>query len=164
LPRTRFFAAGQILLLIPLSACERRMRRTGGPGIIPFELAGTPERSRKIMDTWGPRGQSAARVSLLLDYPYLVTYAGLQVAGCRWASTRLRSTGASALADAGRLVAPLQVAAGAFDAAENTTLLAILAGRDGRLPGLARFFASVKFGLLGLGWLYQGAGFVSRFR
>jgi hypothetical protein len=161
-PRTRILAAGQILLLIPLSACERRMRRTGGPGIIPFELAGTPERSRKIIETWGPSGQAAARVSLLLDYPFLLTYSGLQLDGCRSASRRLRRAGATALADAGRVIAPLQLAAGAFDAAENTTLLAILAGRDGRLPGLARFFASVKFALLGLGWLYVAAGLLSR--
>src|SRR3954447_6954291 len=110
-PRTRVLAAGQILLLIPLSACERRMRRTGGPGIIPFELAGTPERSRRIMETWGRSGQRAARSSLILDYPYLVTYSGLQLEGCRWASRRLRGAGATALADAGRAIAPLQLAA-----------------------------------------------------
>lgn len=155
------FGAGQILLLVPLLALERRMLRTGGPGIIPFELAGTPERSRKIMDTWGPDGQSAARLSLLLDYPFLVTYSGLGLTGSGAASDALRRRGATALADAGRVIGMMHLAAGAFDAAENTTLLGILAGRNGRLPALARAFASAKFGLLTVGWLYGAFGLAS---
>jgi hypothetical protein len=155
----RIFGAGQIALLVPLLALERRMRRTGGPGIIPFELAGTPERSQRIMERWGPDGRAAARLSLLLDYPYLVTYSGLQLAGCGAASEALRRRGAGALADAGRVIGPSQLAAGAFDAAENTTLLAILGGRgDGRLPAFARTFARAKFGLLYVGWLYAALG------
>ena len=155
------FGASQIALLVPLMALERRMRRTGGPGIIQFELAGTIERSREIMDTWGADGQSAARVSLLLDYPYLVTYSGLQLAGSRAASKALRRRGATALADAGPVIGGLQLAAGACDAAENTALLGILAGRNGRLPALARVFASAKFGLLTVGWLYGALGLAS---
>jgi hypothetical protein len=137
------------------------MTRTGGPGIIPFELAGTPERSRRMMEKWGWEGQSAARLSLLLDYPYLVTYSGLQLAGCGAASDALRRRGATALADAGRLIGLAQLAAGACDAAENTALLGILAGRDGRLPALARGFARAKFGLLIAGWLYEALGLAS---
>ena len=156
------FGAGQVLLLIPILALERRMRRAGGPGIIPFELAGTPERSRRIMDRWGAEGRSAARLSLMLDYPYLVTYSGLQVAASRAASQALRRRGATVLADAGRVVGAAQVAAGAFDAAENTALLGVLAGRDGRLPALARACARAKFALLGLGWGYGALGLASR--
>lgn len=39
---------------------ERRMRRTGGPGIIPFELAGSASRAEDIMTRWGSDGQRAA--------------------------------------------------------------------------------------------------------
>jgi hypothetical protein len=155
------FGAGQLLLLVALLALERRMKRTGGPGIIPFELAGSPERSRRIMDRWGPEGRSAARLSLILDYPYLVTYSGLQVAASRAASQALRRRGASVLADAGRVVGATQVAAGAFDAAENTALLGVLAGRDDRLPALARACARAKFALLGVGWGYGALGLAS---
>ncbi|MFL5820404.1 MAG: hypothetical protein ACJ76S_06945 [Solirubrobacteraceae bacterium] len=155
------FGAGQVALLVPLLALERRMKRAGGPGIIPFELAGSPERSRKIMDRWGAEGQAAARLSLLLDYPYLVTYSGLQVAATRASSKALRRRGASALARAGRVIGATQLAAGMFDAAENTALLGILAGRNGRLPALARAFASAKFALLGLGWGYAALGLAS---
>ena len=69
---------------------ERRMRSTGGPGIFGFELAGSPERAQQILEAWGPDGKSAARVSLLLDYPYLVSYAGLQAAGCGMAAEAFR--------------------------------------------------------------------------
>jgi hypothetical protein len=156
------FGAGQILLLIPLLALERRMRRAGGPGIIPFELAGSPERSRRIMERWGADGQAAARLSLMLDYPYLVSYSGLQVAASRAASEALRRRGATALADAGRMIGLSQVAAGTFDAAENTALLGVLAGRDGRLPAIARACARAKFALLGVGWGYGALGLASR--
>jgi len=156
------FGAGQILLLVPLLALERRMKRAGGPGIIPFELAGTPERSRRIMDRWGSDGRSAARLSLVLDYPYLVTYSGLQLGASRAASNALRRRGATRLAEAGRVIGAAQLAAGAFDAAENTALLGVLAGRDGRLPALARACARAKFALLGLGWGYGALGLASR--
>jgi hypothetical protein len=43
---------------------ERRMRATGGPGIIPFELAGSAARVEDIMTRWGSDGQRAARLPL----------------------------------------------------------------------------------------------------
>jgi hypothetical protein len=150
----RVFGAAHAALWVPMLALERRMQRAGGAGIVPFELAGTPERSRKLMDRWGEDGRKAARLSLLLDYPFLVSYTGLQVAGCAAASEVL---------PAGRIVVPSQVAAGAFDAAENTALLGVLSGRDdGRLPALARACATAKFALLGIGWAYALAGLVAR--
>ena len=36
------------------------MRATGGPGIIPFELAGSATRAEDIMTRWGSDGQRAA--------------------------------------------------------------------------------------------------------
>jgi hypothetical protein len=138
------------------------MMRTGGPGIIPFELAGTAELSRRIMDKWGPDGRSAARASLLLDYPFLVSYSGLQLAVRSAASDALHRRDAKVLAGAGRIIGGLQLAAGASDAAENTALLGILSGRMGRLPALARAFARAKFALLTVGWLYGALGLVAR--
>ena len=46
-----------------MSVLERRMRATGGPGIIPFELAGSAFRAEQIMAQWGRAGERAARVS-----------------------------------------------------------------------------------------------------
>lgn len=59
---------GAMLLL------ERRMRATGGPGIIPFELAGSAAQAEDIMTRWGSDGQRAARLSLWLDFGYMATY------------------------------------------------------------------------------------------
>ena len=53
---------------------ERRMRATGGPGIISFELAGSASRAEEIMTRWGSDGQRAARLSLWLDFGYMATY------------------------------------------------------------------------------------------
>jgi hypothetical protein len=149
-------------LLAPLVLLERRMTRTGGPGIIPFELAGTPERAARIMEKWGEEGRSAARRSLLLDYPFLVSYSGFQLAACEAASEALRSSGVTPLAEAGRVIAPAQIAAGAFDAVENTALLGLLAGQSDRLPAVARAAARAKFALLRLGWAYAAVGLASR--
>jgi hypothetical protein len=53
---------------------ERRMRQTGGPGIIPFELAGSESQAEDIMARWGGDGQRAARLSLWLDFGYMAAY------------------------------------------------------------------------------------------
>jgi hypothetical protein len=149
----RTFGVAHAALWVPMLALEWRMNRAGGAGIVPFELAGTPERSRRMMERWGDDGRRAARISLLLDYPFLVSYTGLQVAGCAAAGRVL---------PAGRYVVPTQVAAGAFDAAENTALLGVLSGHDGgALPAVARFCALAKFALLGVGWAYALAGLLA---
>jgi hypothetical protein len=154
----RAFGGATAGLLVPLLACERRMRRTGGPGIIPFELAGTQEHARRITGTWGAGGRSAARLSLALDFPFLVSYTGLNLVASGAASDALRRRGAARLADAGEAVAVAQLAAGACDACENTALLGVLAGHDERLPAVARAFARAKFALLRLGWAYGALG------
>jgi hypothetical protein len=156
------FGTGQVGLLIPMISLERRMKRTGGPGIIRFELAGTDERADQILAAWGPDGKAAARISLLLDYPYLVTYAGLQAALCEVAGETLRGRGHARLAEAGRTISLLQCTAGMFDAIENAALLGVLAGRRGRWPAVARCAAWVKFAMLTAGWAYMGAALGSR--
>jgi len=157
-------AAAQLALLAPLLAQERRMTRTGGPGIIGFELAGTPEHTERILRTWAAAGQTAARRSLILDYPYLATYAPLQALLCTQAGEALRRRGRRGPAFAAPALAWGQLAAGAFDAIENTVLLAILTDRDGRLPALARRCASTKFALLALGWAYMLLALAARLR
>ncbi|OBK33299.1 hypothetical protein A5658_13810 [Mycobacterium sp. 1245111.1] len=61
------YTAGMLVL-------ERRMRATGGPGIIAFELAGSGFRAEQIMAQWGRDGQRAARTSMWLDFGYMTTY------------------------------------------------------------------------------------------
>jgi hypothetical protein len=144
----------EIAQLGPLLSLERRMKRTGGPGIIPFELAGTAERSRQIMETWGEEGRAAAKRSLLLDFPFPATYASLQAMACAASSDALSVRG-NRLADVGGLFSWSQLAAALCDYVENTSLLLILAGRDGRLPMVARTAAQAKFVLIYTGLAYM---------
>lgn len=66
-------AAG-FLIGIVLLALDGRMYDAGGPGIVGFELAGSVDRSREVLVEWGWDGRDAARLSLWLDYAYLVVY------------------------------------------------------------------------------------------
>lgn len=133
---------------------EREMKRTGGPGIIPFELAGSAERAREILDTWGRQGGSAARNSLRLDYLFPPTYAALQALACDATADGLGKRGRRLLAAAGPLIGWAQLAAAGFDYAENSALLLVLAGRDRRAPWVARRAALAKFALISLGQGY----------
>lgn len=140
------------------------MKRTGGPGIIPFELAGTPQRANRIMDAWGTEGRRAARLSLALDFPFLVAYSGLHANVCALASEVLRERGWQRAADLGALARTSQIAAGACDAAENAALLGVLGGRGNALPRVAQSFAAAKFALLAVGAAYAAAGLAANGR
>jgi hypothetical protein len=137
---------------------EREMKRTGGPGIVPFELAGSTERTREILDTWGPQGRAAATNSLLLDYLFPPTYSALQALACDATAAGLARRGRRLLAVAGPRIGWAQLAAAAFDYVENTALLLVLTGRDRRAPRVARRAAQVKFALVSLGQAYVLVG------
>lgn len=128
---------------------ERRMRATGGPGIIAFELAGGAAEAERIMTRWGPDGQRAARVSLWLDFGYMATYGtftALLVERAR------RRRGHPPVLPAAVIVAV------AADAAEGISLLRVL-----RRAGIAvharraRVAALVKFAVLVLALTYVAA-------
>jgi hypothetical protein len=140
---------------VPLAILDRRMQTAGGPGIIPFELAG-PRRSAEILRRWGTDGQRAARASLILDFPFLVAYTTL---GLRLTGQATDALGARwpRLARLGPAVAAVQVAAGALDAVENSALLGVVArGGDARLAALAQKSARAKFAGLLAGWVFGG--------
>src|SRR5690554_7502044 len=63
-------------------------------GIISLELAGTPDKARLIIDSWGLDGLHYAVWSLLLDFPFLISYVVLFVCLTRLdrKSTRLNSS------------------------------------------------------------------------
>lgn len=144
-------------LLIPLAALDRRMRATGGTGIIAFELAG-PGRSTEILRAWGTEGQRAARASLLLDFPFLVAYTVLNLRLTGRTSDAMPACGAGRLKAVAPVIMAVQVAAGACDAVENAALLGVVArGGDVRLSALARNAARAKFACLTAGWLYGAA-------
>jgi hypothetical protein len=45
-----------------------------GPTILDFEFAGSQWRAAQIVAEWGAKGRSAAHLSLVLDYGYMVSY------------------------------------------------------------------------------------------
>jgi hypothetical protein len=141
---------------------ERRMRRSGGPGIVGLELAGSPRRVDEILAAWGPEGQAAARRSLLIDYGVLASYGPLMAILCRRSAERLRRRGGGGLARFGPVLAGGQLAAAVCDVGENTALLAVLQGRRGHLPAVARACAVLKFSLLGAGAIYLALGMSSK--
>jgi hypothetical protein len=155
--RRALWAIGGVTLmqLGPLLALQHRMKRSGGPGIIPFELAGTREKANRILEAWQDDGRAAARKSLILDYPFPASYSLMHALACSEAAETFNERRASKLAAAGGPIAWAQFLAAGCDYVENAALLFILAGRDGRLPQLARRAALVKFALLATGWSYM---------
>jgi hypothetical protein len=133
---TAAFVAYTAVMLVP----ERRMRQAGGPGIIPFELAGNASRAEDVMARWGSEGQRAARLSLWLDFGYMATYgtfAALLVDRAR------RRRGHPAALPA--LVLP----AVAGDAVEGVALLKVLSRtRIAANARRAQIAAYVKFAVL----------------
>jgi hypothetical protein len=133
---------------------ERAMRRSGGPGIVGLEFAGSTGRVEEILAAWGTDGRVAARRSLLIDYGVLASYGPLMFILCRGSAERQRRLGRSRLARLGSMLAAGQLIAALCDVGENSALLMVLAGRRGRLPALAKASAGAKFSLLGVGCLY----------
>src|SRR4249919_1638614 len=74
--RTGLIASGiaSVLLLLAMSPADNRMKDTGGPGVIPFELTGGQDRADEIMAEWGEDGKDAARESLWIDFGFLIAY------------------------------------------------------------------------------------------
>ena len=130
------------------------MQDTGGPGILPFELAGSQDRADEIMAEWGEEGQDAAREQLWIDFGFLVAYGTLLTLALAATRDLARSRGRRRLARIGSVVVFFGALAAAFDAFENTCLLLTLEGSGEIFPFLATLFASCKFLLLALAIVY----------
>jgi hypothetical protein len=155
--------AAMVALFVVLAILDQRMSDTGGPGIIGFELAGSEHRAHEILADWGDKGHDAARLSLWLDYPYIVAYATfwtLAVAATRDLASR-RSW--SRMAAFGATIVAFPVCAGILDSLENVGLLLALGRHGGALaPLAATIFASGKFLLSFSALAYVLAGLVLR--
>jgi hypothetical protein len=147
------------VLLIALTVIDFELKATGGPGIVAFEVAGTTDRANEILAEWGEDGRDWARLSLWLDFPYLIAYGAffaLAVAALRDAG---RDRGWHRYARAGSLLVLAPIAAALFDAVEDVALLLVVDGHaDSPAPAIATAFALVKFLALGVTILYLLAG------
>jgi hypothetical protein len=152
---------GSVGLFAALALIDRRMQHAGGHGIVSFELAGSVERAEQILRDWGPDGRDAARLSLWVDYPYIVAYGAFLWLAARALRDGLRRRGWVRLARPGGIVALLAAVGAACDALEDLFLLRILGGARGAAPALATGFATVKFACLAVAYLYVLVGLVA---
>ncbi len=144
-----FVVYTMVMLLV-----ERRMRATGGPGIIPFELAGSAARAEDIMTRWGSEGQRAARLSLWLDFGYMATYGTLTALLVDRARRRRGHPAALPATVIGAVVA---------DATEGIALLKVLnRTRVAVHARRAQIAALIKFAVLAATLGYVAADFRSR--
>ncbi|HEY7951181.1 MAG TPA: hypothetical protein VID51_10175 [Solirubrobacterales bacterium] len=151
-----------LLLLLAMSPAENRMKDTGGPGMVPFELTGGQDRADEILAEWGEEGQDAARESLWIDFGFLLAYGTfltLALAATRDLAIR---RGWHRVGAIGRVVVSFGALVAAFDAIENVCLLLTLDGAGAAFPLLATIFASCKFALLAMAIAYILAGFAIR--
>ena len=111
------------LTIVPFVVFEKRLEHAGGPGILAFEFAATKARASQILAEWGPKGRHTARLSLIVDYAYMISYGGFfTLAGL---ATRDLSPG-QGLATPCRdwqIVPFFASRGGLFDAIENVFLL-----------------------------------------
>jgi hypothetical protein len=132
-----------------------------GPNIISFEFAGTHARAARIMVEWGAKGRAAARLSLWIDYGYMLSYGLFFTLAGFAVRDRARSCGWRRLAIIGTIVPFFALAAAVFDASENVALLLTLAGSGGSFaPPFAAVCSAIKFTLITIAILYALCGLV----
>jgi hypothetical protein len=132
---------------------------SSGPTILAFEFAGSSSRAAQIVAEWGAKGRSAAHLSLLLDYGYMLSY-GLFfcLAGFAIRDTA-QAHGWRHLATAGVVIPFFALAAAAFDAIENVALLLMLSGSGSSFAALlAAVCSAIKFTLIGIAIVYVLCG------
>jgi hypothetical protein len=148
-----------VALLLAMSPAEDRMQETGGPGIVPFELAASQDRADEIMGEWGEKGQDAA---LWIDFGFLLAYGAFLTLGLAAVRDLARERGWGRLAAIGGVAVFFGALGAAFDALENVCLLLTLDGAGAAFPLLATIFASCKFLLLAAAIAYLLAGLAAR--
>jgi len=131
-------------------------------GIISFEFAGNVQSSKAIIDSWDPRSQTIASLSLGLDYLFLVIYSNAIGMGCIWAMSAF-ATRSSILLSLGNLLAWGQWIAALFDGVENAALLELLLGEiQPPWPQVAQICATIKFSIIALGLIYIVIGALAK--
>ena len=150
--------AAALAIWIFLFIVDQEIKDSGGPGIVPFEVAGTEDEAEDILEEWGEDGQDDARVSVVVDFGYLIAYSIFLAVACTIASERFERRGMERFAGVGPLLGWAMFAAGAFDAIENVAMLRVLDDHIATWPGVALYAAIPKFSLAGLGLAYVIAG------
>lgn len=130
-----------------------------GASISDFEFAGSSSRAAQIVAEWGSQGRRLARLGLLLDYGYMLSY-GLFFAFAGFAiRDAAQARGWRRMAKVGIVVPYFALAAACFDASENVALLLTMGGHGGSFaPPFATVCSSIKWTLIGIAILYVLCG------
>lgn len=154
--------AATVAFWIALVVIERSLP-SGTPGIIDFEFVRNADRAARYLAEWGTDGRDSVRLSLIVDYGFMVSYgAFVTLAGL---ATRDfgREHEHRALALAGHVVPWFAAAAAVFDAGENSFLLLIVSGDGGSAaPVLATVCATIKWVLIVVALAYAAWGLGAR--
>jgi hypothetical protein len=148
-----------------LLAIDPATEAEGNPTIVDFEFAWSEEGASEILDDWGEEGQDAARLSLWVDFAYLLAYGAFFTLAAMATRDLAASRGWRRLAAAGSVAIPAAAATPVFDAIEDVWLLIALDRQgDDLAPLLAGIFASAKFVCFAIALAYVLAGLVARVR
>lgn len=151
-----------LALLLAMSPADNRMKDTGGPGIVPFELTGGQQRADEILVEWGEDGQDAARESLWIDFGFLLAYGTFLTLALRVVREMAATRHWRRLHVLGAFAIWFGAIGAGFDALENVCLLLTLSGAGAALPLLATIFASCKFAFLAMAIAYLVTGLAMR--
>jgi hypothetical protein len=132
-----------------------------GPTILDFEFAGSHTHAAQIVAEWGAKGRSAAHLSLLLDYGYMLSYGLFFALAGFTVRDMARARGWQRLAAIGVVVPFFALVAASFDASENVALLLTLAGNGGSVaPPFAAVCSAIKLTLITVAIIYALCGLV----
>jgi hypothetical protein len=150
-----------VILFVAMSPAENRMKDTGGPGMVPFELSGGQHRADEILAEWGEDGQDAAREQLWIDFGFMLAYGSFLTFALTAVLDLARKRGWRRLTAIGAVVVFFGALGACFDALENICLLLTLGGAGAAFPLLATIFATCKFALIIIAIAYLVAGISS---
>src|ERR687884_1218410 len=132
-------------------------RKKGERPMVAFELAGSPDESKKLLDFWKERDKDAYekfRIALVWDFVFIFLYPASTAVAC-FIATRFLSARGIMDFRYGLALMLLQLLAAIFDATENLSLLRILQGPiESPWPQIAKWCAIPKFVIVGAGTLY----------
>lgn len=149
-------------LLAVLAVLDGRMQDAGDHGIVAFEVAWTSDRANEILVAWGTEGKDAARLSLWLDFLYLIAYGLFLWLAIRALRDAALNRGWTRFARPGGVISVLPLIAAAADAVEDAFLLLVLGGHGGSAaPPIAGSFATLKFVCIAVAIVYLLGGLIA---
>ncbi|HKG39004.1 MAG TPA: hypothetical protein VKB25_08455 [Conexibacter sp.] len=149
-------------LFAVLIALDGRMQDAGHHGIVAFEVAFTSGKAQEIIVAWGSKGHDAARLSLWIDFLYLIAYGLFLWLAVRTLGDAFRNRGMDGWARPAAVISVLPLITAGADAVEDVFLLLVLGGHASSIgPPLAGGFATLKFLCLAVTIVYLLAGLVA---